>query len=166
MVGRPTEDLGIIRVAVMYQNDFYGQPGLDGVVNALRQRGLETAAHWHYQRNSDAVKAAVFNIVEANPQVVIIIGAYAPVAKAITAARENIDPIFMAVSFVSSNALAQELGPDGAGIYVHQVVPLPDNTSVPAVADYRAALDTFDANAEPGRIFGRLFGRVLGNHRS
>ncbi|MDE2994985.1 MAG: ABC transporter substrate-binding protein [Chloroflexota bacterium] len=152
MVARLTEDLGITRVAVMYQNDSYGQSGLDGVVAALPQRGLEPVASWYYQRNSDAVKAAVFNIVQANPEAVIMIGAYAPVAKAITLAREDIDPIFMAVSFVGSNALAQELGPDGAGVYVTQVVPLPDDTGVPAVAAYRAALKAFDANAVPGFV--------------
>ena len=162
MVARLTEDLGITRVAVMYQNDSYGQSGLDGVVDALGQRGLEPVASWYYQRNSDAVKAAVFNIVQGNPEAVIMIGAYAPVAKAITVAREDIDPIFMAVSFVGSNALAQELGPDGAGVYVTQVVPLPDDTGVPAVVAYRAALEAFDANAAPGFVSleGYLAGRL------
>ena len=60
MVARLTEDLGITRVAVMYQNDSYGQSGLDGVVDALGKRGLEPVESWYYQRNSDAVKAAVF----------------------------------------------------------------------------------------------------------
>ena len=162
MVARLTEDLGITRVAVLYQNDSYGQSGLDGVVKALGQRGLEPVAYWYYQRNSDAVKAAVFNIVEANPEAIIMIGAYAPVAKAITVAREDISPIFMAVSFVGSNALARELGPDGAGVYVTQVVPLPDDTSVPAVVAYRAALKAFDANAVPGFVSleGYLAGRL------
>ena len=162
MVARLTEDLGITRVAVMYQNDSYGQSGLDGVVDALGQRGLEPVAYWYYQRNSDAVKAAVFNIVGANPEAIIMIGAYAPVAKAITVAREDIDPVFMAVSFVGSNALARELGPDGAGVYVTQVVPLPDDTSVPVVVAYRAALKAFDANAVPGFVSleGYLAGRL------
>ena len=162
MVARLTEDLGITRVAVMYQNDSYGQSGLDGVVDALARRGLEPAASWYYQRNSDAVKAAVFNIVEHNPEAVIMIGAYAPVAKAIAVAREDIDPIFMAVSFVGSNALAQELGPDGAGVYVTQVVPLPDDTEIPVVVAYRAALTAFDADAVPGFVSleGYLAGRL------
>ena len=162
MVARLTEDLGITRVAVLYQNDSYGQSGLDGVVRALGQRGLEPVAYWYYQRNSDAVKAAVFNIVKANPEAIIMIGAYAPVAKAITVAREDISPIFMAVSFVGSNALARELGPDGTGVFVTQVVPLPDDTSVPAVVAYRAALKAFDANAVPGFVSleGYLAGRL------
>jgi len=162
MVARLTEDLGITRVAVLYQNDSYGQSGLDGVVDALGRRGLELAASWYYQRNSDAVKAAVFNIVEARPEAIIMIGAYAPVAKAINVARKDIDPVFMAVSFVGSNALAQELGPDGAGVYVTQVVPLPNDTGVPVVADYRAALKAFDANAVPGFVSleGYLAGRL------
>ena len=76
--------------------------------------------------------------------------------------REDIDPIFMAVSFVGSNALAQELGAEGAGVYVTQVVPLPDDTDVPAVAAYRAALKAFNADAVPGFVSleGYLAGRL------
>lgn len=91
-----------------------------------------------------------------------MVGAYAPVAKAITVAREDIDPIFVAVSFVGSNALAQELGPDGAGVYVTQVVPLPNDTGVPAAVAYRTALLAFEANAVPGFVSleGYLAGRL------
>lgn len=52
MVARLTEDLGITRIAVMYQNDSYGQAGLDGVLQALERRGLEITASWFYQRNA------------------------------------------------------------------------------------------------------------------
>ena len=162
MVARLTEDLGIKRIAVLYQNDSYGQSGLDGVVQALEKRGLELAESWYYQRNTDAVKQAVSIIVSADPEAIIIIGAYSPAARTISLAREDIDPVFMAVSFVGSNALAAELGPDGTGVYVTQVVPLPEDTSIPAVAAYHAALKAFDSNAVPGFVSleGYLAGRL------
>ena len=160
MVERLTQDAGVSRVAVLYQNDSYGQTGLDGVRLALERRGLSPVASGLYQRNTSAVKTAVVDIVEAEPEAVIMIGAYAPVAKAIRLIRADIEPLFMAVSFVGSNALARELGSEAAGIYVTQVVPLPDNTSVPIVSAYHRALTAFDGNADPG--FVSLEGYIAG----
>lgn len=162
MVERLTTDLGVARVAVMYQNDSYGQSGLTGVLDALGRRGLEPVATWYYERNSSAVKAAVFHIAAANPEAVIMIGAYQPVAKAISLLRQDIDPVFLAVSFVGSNALARELGDEAAGVFITQVVPVPDDADTPVVADYLAALGAFEASAQPGFVSleGYLAGRL------
>ena len=162
MVERLTQDAGVSRVAVLYQNDSYGQTGLDGVRLALGRRGLSPVASWFYQRNTSAVKTAVVDIVGADPEAVIMIGAYSPVAKAIRLIREDIDPVFMAVSFVGSNALARELGTEATGVYVTQVVPLPGDTSVPVVDAYQTALEAFDADAVPGFVSleGYLAGRL------
>ena len=162
MVERLTADLGVTRVAVMYQNDSYGQSGLNGVLDALARRGLEPVATWYYERNSSAVKAAVFHIAAANPEAVVMIGAYQPVAKAIGLLRADIDPVFMAVSFVGSNALARELGDAAAGVYITQVVPAPDDADTAVVGEYRAALGSLDADAEPGFVSleGYLAGRL------
>ena len=163
MVARLTDDLGITRVAVLYQNDSYGAAGLEGARQALERRGLEPVSSAYYQRNTGAVKTALLSIVPTNPEALIMIGAYAPVARTIKLARQDIDPIFMAVSFVGSNALAAELGTEGAGVYVTQVVPLPQDASVPVVAAYQSALANFDANASPGFVSleGYLAGRLV-----
>ncbi|MDE2716280.1 MAG: ABC transporter substrate-binding protein [Chloroflexota bacterium] len=162
MVERLTADLGVTRVAVMYQNDSYGQSGLTGVLEALDRRGLEPVATWYYERNSSAVKAAVYQIAAANPEAVIMIGAYQPVARAVSLLRVDIDPIFLAVSFVGGNALARELGDEALGVFVTQVVPAPDDAGTPVVAEYLAALASFDADAEPGFVSleGYLAGRL------
>ena len=164
MVERLTQDLGVTRVAVLYQNDSYGLDGLEGVRRALARRGLEPVASWHYMRNTNAVKRAAFHIAEAEPEAVIMISSYAPAAEAIELLRSDLepDPIFLAVSFVGSEALADELGPEGAGVYVTQVVPLPDGESSEAVRNYRAALASIADNAEPGftSLEGYLVGRL------
>ena len=162
MVTRLTDDLDITRVAVLYQDDAYGQNGLEGTRLALERRGLEPVASWHYPRNTSAVKSAVVNMLEADPEAVIMIGSYAPAARTIELVRREIDPVLMTVSFVGSNALVDELGDEAEGVYVTQVVPQPDDGSIPVVARYHAALSNYDARAEPGFVSleGYLAGRL------
>ena len=162
MVERLTEDLGFTRIAVFYQNDSFGQAGLAGTIQALQRRGLEPVGSGYYERNTGATTAAVFHIVQADPEAVVMVGAYVPVAKTIRAVREQIDPVFMAISFVGSKALAEELGPDGAGVYVTQVVPSPDDASMAVVAKYQAALSAYDPEATPSFVSleGYLAGRL------
>ncbi len=162
MVARLADDLGITRVAVLYQNDSYGRTGLEGTKIALERRGLEPVASWYYPRNTSAVKSAVSRIIEADPEAVIMIGSYEPVARTVELVRRDADPVFLTVSFVGSNALANELGDEGQGVYVTQVVPLPHDNSVPVVASYHAALAAYDPNAEPGFVSleGYLAGRL------
>ena len=162
MVARLTDDLGVTRVAALYQDDAYGQNGLVGVRLALERRGLEPVGAWPYQRNSAEVRRAASHIVEADPEAVIMIGAPEPVAATVELVRREIDPILMTVSFGGGNSLARALGSDGAGVYVTQVVPSPDDPSVPVVARYQAALSRYDPQAEPGFVSleGYLAGRL------
>ena len=60
---------------------------------------------------------------------------------------------FVNISFVGSEALAQELGDAGEGVIVSQVVPFPWDASVPVVAQYTKALAAVDAAAKPGFVF-------------
>ncbi|MCY4557580.1 MAG: ABC transporter substrate-binding protein [Chloroflexi bacterium] len=162
MVERLTEDLGVTRVGVLYQNDSYGQNGLDGTTLALERRGLKPVASGHYERNTRAVKSAVLQILEADPEAIIMVSSYAPAARTVELARREADPLFMAVSFVGSRALADALGPQGEGVYVTQVVPQPQDDSIPVVARYHDALADYDARAEPGFVSleGYLAGRL------
>ena len=162
MVERLTRDLGITRIAVFYQNDSFGQAGLDGVRQALARRDLEPVGAWNYERNTTGVIDALLNMVEVEPEAVIMIGAYAPVAELVSLARRRVDPVFMAVSFVGSRALAAELGADGAGIYVTQVVPDPDSDHIPIVVAYHRALGAYRPDAAPGFVSleGYLAGRL------
>ena len=164
MVARLTDDLGITRVGVMYQNDSFGRAGFRGAVAALARRDMEPVSIGIYPRNTTAVKTALLDLRLGDPEAVIMIGAYEPVARLISwARRTDMDPVFMTVSFVGSNALAQELGPDGAGVLVTQVVPFPEDDSLPVVHAYLDALAAHDPAAEPGFVSleGYLAGRLV-----
>jgi len=164
MVARLTEDLGITRISVMYQNDSFGRAGFRGTVAALERRDMELTSIGIYPRNTTAVKTALLDLRQGDPEAVIMIGAYEPVARLILwARRTGMDAVFMTVSFVGSNALAQELGPAGAGVLVTQVVPFPEDNSQPVVLSYLDALASHDPAAEPGFVSleGYLAGRMV-----
>ena len=163
MVARLTEDLGVTRIAVLYQDDSFGRAGYRGVRRALDRRAMQPVAIGLYPRNTTAVKTALLDLRRGDPQAVIMIGAYQPVAALIRWARHvGMEATFLTVSFVGSNALAQELGAAGEGVYVTQVVPFPTEDRLPVVGAYLRALAAYDAQAVPGFVSfeGYLAGRL------
>ena len=151
------------KIAIFYQDDAFGRAGLSGFKKAIDKRGLAIAAEATYERNTVAVKTGVLAIRQAAPEAVVIVGAYKPVTKFIKLSKKiGLNPVFVNISFVGANALARELGPDGKGVIVSQVVPFPADTSLKVVADYHAALKASDPKAAPefvsleGYLAGRL----------
>ncbi len=161
MVVRLSKDLGISRISIFYQNDSFGQAGLTGLRHAVNRHGLTLIEEVYYTRNTEAVKIALLDLRRANAEAVVIVGAYKPAATMIRWARRlNFNPCFVNISFIGSTALAKELGDDGTGVYVTQVVPFPLDTTLPVVAQYQKALKEIDANSEPG--FVSLEGYIAG----
>lgn len=152
---------GLTDIAILYQDDGFGRVGLSGVTKALEARGMSLVAEGSYTRNTVAVKTALLEIRKAKPQAIVMVGAYKPLAEFIKLSKKmKMDATFVTISFVGSKALAAELGADGDGVIVSQVVPQPWDSSLPIVAEYQAALTAVDASAEPG--FVSLEGYVAG----
>ena len=164
MVERFTTDLDIQRIAVLYQDDSFGRAGYSGALAALQRRGMKPVAVGLYPRNTTAVKTALLDLSRGKPEGIIMVGAYEPIANFILWARETglVTSEFITISFVGSNALARELGPDGEGVFVTQVVPFPTDDTLPVVASYLEALSEFDPAATPGFVSleGYLAGRL------
>jgi ABC-type branched-subunit amino acid transport system substrate-binding protein len=153
-----TEDLKIRRIAIFYQDDAFGRAGLDGVKAAMAKRGMELAVEATYERNTVAVKTALITLKRAVPEAVVMVGAYKPCAVFIRLARRiDFNPVFVNISFVGASALAKELGADGTGVIVSQVVPFPWDASLKVVADYQAAIKAApDFVSLEGYLVGRL----------
>ena len=155
------DDRGIKNIAILYQDDGFGRVGLAGVTEALERRGMTLSAEGTYTRNTTAVKSALLEIRKAKPEAVVMVGAYKPIAEFVKLSRKlKFDPTFINISFVGSKALASELGEDGEGVIVSQVVPFPWDDSLEVVQEYQAALKSVDATAEPG--FVTLEGYIVG----
>lgn len=159
-----TKNLKVERIAILYQDDSFGRVGLSGVTKAMDKRGMKLVAEGTYKRNTVAVKGALLKIRKANPQAVVMVGAYKPCAAFIKLAKKvKMDAKFVNISFVGSKALSKELGKDGEGVIVSQVVPFPHDTNVPLVAAYQKALKAADAKSEPGFVSleGYMVGRLV-----
>ncbi|MBA1331607.1 ligand-binding receptor, partial [Candidatus Endoriftia persephone str. Guaymas] len=95
-------------IAFFTQNDGYGDAGYKGAMKALKAKGVanpEKLAHGRYTRNTLNVEDGLgtFLDVEIAPKAIIMVGAYAPCAKFIKMAKEDLpDTKFLNVSFVGS----------------------------------------------------------------
>lgn len=154
---------GAKRIAILYQDDSFGRAGLSGVEAAMQKRNMELVARGTYARNTENVKSGLLDIKKGEPDAIVMVGAYKPIAAFIKLAKKlGLDVPMLNISFVGSKALAAELGADGEGVIITQVVPFPFDTSLPVVADYQKALKAAKPDAEPGFVSleGYLVGRL------
>lgn len=143
--------LSISRIAVFYQNDAYGKTGLEGVTRALKKRNIEVIGVATVERNSVDVAQAIAQMKLAKPQAIIMISAYKSCAAFIKEMLKDPigAPIFWNISFVGSQALSKELGKEGRGVMISQVVPTPWDDVNLVVKEYK----NFYLN-KPGREAG------------
>jgi branched-chain amino acid transport system substrate-binding protein len=159
-----TIDLGITRIAILYQDDAFGLAGLAGVKKAMTKRNMSLVAEGTFKRNTTAIKSALLEIMKGEPQAVVTVGPYKPIAEFIKLARQlKVDVAFVAISFVGSDSLAQELGNQGAGVIVSQVVPFPGDKSLQVVTSYQAALIAVNPKSKLGFVSleGYLVGQLV-----
>ena len=144
-------------IAVLTQQDAYGDAGMDGVAKAIRTlRGGSSAPilRMTYSRNTVNVDDAVTALRRQKPPIkaVVLIATFRPAAKFIEKTREAYpDMIYAAISGVGSTGLADELkllGPRYAdGVIVTQVVPAVDGYASVSLLYKRALAKYFPGEA-------------------
>ena len=155
---------GLTKVSVFYQNDAFGKAGLDGVTLALGDLKLKPHGLATVERNSVDVAAAVKQLIATTPNVIVMVSAYKSCAAFIREARKaGYGGKFYNVSFVGTQALADELGKDAAGVVITQVMPSPYNPSRPVSRDFAAAVKTAggDVKANFSSMEGYMAARLV-----
>ncbi len=160
--------LGLKRIAIFRQDDSYGQAGADGVNRALQAQGLEATATGLVKRNTVDVAAAVAAILPTRPDAIVQISAYKSCAAFVREARKaGYGGTFYNVSFVGTQALADELGKDGLGVVVSQVMPFPFSTTTAISREYIDAVKRAGGDATPnyssmeGYVCAKVFAEAL-----
>ena len=160
LIVKQSLNMGLKKIAVFYQNDAYGKAGLDGVNLALGLQRLQPVALATVERNSVDVAPAVKTLMAASPDAVVQIGTYQACAAFIRQARKaGYGGTFYNVSFVGTQALADELGKDGAGVVVSQVMPSPYNASRAIAREFASAVAAAN-NKEVQANFSSMEGYV------
>ena len=158
-------------IAVLAQEDGYGEAGFQGVAKVMRRYRRDPASVLRvgYKRNTAEIGDAAAAVIKngSKTRAVVMVATYKAAAKFIEKVKDaRPDMIFTNVSFVGSTALAEELmgiGPKFAeGTIVTQVVPLPTSKST-AVMKYQELLPKYSLGERPDFVSleGYLAGSVL-----
>jgi len=153
------------RVAVFYQADAYGRAGWGGLRRALDEHGLEIAGEATYRRGSpfdQSYDRQVAIMQRLQPDAVVCVGTYPACAGFVRDMRDrDVDCPVATLSFVGGEAMLkllsaaeQESKKDYTSRLVSsQVVPSYNDDSVPAVREYREAMDRYrDAIMPPDSL--------------
>lgn len=144
------------KIGVFFQDDAYGRVVLDATKAALGKRGLNPAVTAMYKRNTEDVEDGLKTIMAANPEAVVMVGTYGACGKfIIEGKKKGFNPVYMNVSFVGPDKLADIAGKYGEGEVVTNVVPPFTGKSAlayPAVQEYIEAMKTFFPGSRPSIV--------------
>lgn len=143
-------DKNIKRVSIFYKNNEIGRSSLKDVVNAMGQMDvapLNTAGY--SDENEDLRKVIeVFNYVK--PDAMILLGSLKQNANIIRKLRSaGSDALFINLSSINAEMLGEDLGNNGIGVVISQVVPFPYYRKVPVVAEYNNVIEKHLPGTEP-----------------
>jgi branched-chain amino acid transport system substrate-binding protein len=160
--------LGIKRVAVLYQEDSFGRDVLAGADAAAKRHDVTLVARASYARNTLAVEKAVAEIVKAQPQLVFV---GATTAAGIEFVKQYAPAggtgLLYGMSIIDTDALLKALGAERARGYAFSVVlPLEHQTTREVVREYlqlrRASTDpNLAARSMEGFIAAKALVKVL-----
>jgi len=152
---------GINKIALFYQNDPYGRAGLAGIDKAMRDRQLGILIFGSVDRNSTNTASAAQSISKSGAQAVMI-AAGAQTAAAFIKDMKKLGSTaqFFVLSSAGAKTLASQLGEDGRGVAVSQVVPLPTAEGELLGRDYVKHIGGVN-NASFASLEGYIGARVL-----
>jgi ABC-type branched-subunit amino acid transport system substrate-binding protein len=159
--------LGINRIALFYQNDPFGEEGLEHLEAALRRHSLKIAARATYERGSIDVGAAVKILASADPQAVVMFAVTRAAAELVGRMQEaGRYPQFLTLSLNGNEDFVKALGAHKRGVGNTQVVPYPWDSAMPLVKEYQQAMretgrEQFSFNSLEGFLCGKVIGEGL-----
>lgn len=132
---------GAKNIAVFYQDDGFGTAVLSGTEKALKKRDMAVVAKSTFARNTLAIKTGLAAMLSAKPDAVVMVGPYAPLAAFIKEGRAaGLKSMLATVSFVGTDNLVAEVGKDGDGVVISQVVPFPQDNDLAVTRECREAI--------------------------
>lgn len=142
--------LGITQVAVVYQDDGFGNALMGEIKRAAEARKLVIPTFVKIDPKQPDFDAAAAAIAQAQPQAVVLGTAgltFTAFVKALNATTAR--PVVYGFSVVSTDVLNRELGAAARGIVLAQIMPSLRNGSVAVVQEYLRLLKAKDPQAQP-----------------
>jgi branched-chain amino acid transport system substrate-binding protein len=155
--------LGMKKIAIVYADDGFGKDVMAGTEEAMKRYNLAPTAKASFGRAATQFDDQVKLIAKAEPQAVIVGAAAKPSAAFIRAARKGgISSQLFSLSNVSSDAYVKDLGADGVGVGVTQVVPHPWSAGTPIGKEFlQAVKENPSVPVTHGSLEGYISAKVL-----
>jgi branched-chain amino acid transport system substrate-binding protein len=140
LLGYLVNELGNKKIAVVRQNDSFGDDGFKSLTRSLQSRHLEPVTDCKFVRNSVDMQPALDQIVSTRPDAVIILGTLRPIVSLLDRAKSTDlrHTRFCTLSTISAHMLIKAAGPTCEGMILSQIVPSPEDTSMPLARSFQA----------------------------
>lgn len=128
-------NLGNTRVTVLHYDDTVGRENYETVARAL-QKFASAPKSVAIKRNADVTPEQMKQVVDSDPNVLLVTTLYAPAAQMIRMLKgSGKQYMTTSLSFAGASQLARALGPDAAGVSLAIDVPTPRSQSLPVVRE-------------------------------
>lgn len=129
--------VGIRSVALVYQQDPFGQEGLEGYRDALKSRGVQAQVELGYDRKTMDVSAVVEGLRKQAPTAALMACTPKACADIIRGVHQTHPSMQMGVlSNAVNNEFIKAVGEYSRGVMMSQVIPYPWNLAAPIVRDF------------------------------
>jgi ABC-type branched-subunit amino acid transport system substrate-binding protein len=155
----------ITKIGLLVQADEFGVAVEKGYVSLMKKYGIKPIVTTRYRRNTEDVALALSILKSKGVEAVSFAGTYKPFAELInTAAKQEFNPFFSTVSFISSHDLFPKLKYDSR-VLVTEVMPEPKSCNLTIcqqfIADmYKAGIKDTDQVQFEGYLNAYLFVEV------
>lgn len=153
---------GMNRIAIFYANDGFGQDVFEGFNTALQARGVQPAGAASFNRPMGDIGQGVATINKANPQAVMVIGSGSEAARIIREMKKAGSAAqFVTLSNNAADSFIKELGDDGKGLIITQVVPGMNSSQMSIASEYRGMAKAQKVEPSNAGMEGFMSAKVL-----
>lgn len=153
---------GMSRIGIFYANDGFGQDVFEGYNTALQARGVQPVGTASFNRPMGDIAQGVASINKANPQAVMVIGSGSEAAKIIREMKKaGSQAQFVTLSNNAADSFIKDLGEDGKGLIITQVVPGMNSSQMSVASEYRSMAKAQNADLSNAGMEGFMSAKVL-----
>lgn len=129
--------VGVSRVAIVHQQDAFGNEAAKAFTATLGAAGLKPMALYSYDRKTLDTTEAAGGLLETEPQAVLMACTAKACANVIRKVRENNEKmLFLILSNAVNDELLKAIADVGRGVIMSQVMPYPWNNNLPIVKEF------------------------------
>ncbi len=155
---------GVNSIAVVYEDDPFGQGGLKSAQAAFERQGMKPLIEAPIDmRKLDELEPLATQVAKLQPLAIILITAGKPTTSFIRSyLKTGSTSRFFGISVVSAEALVAELGDRAHGVVISQVAPSPHRSSLGISKEFLATAQKADSkeisyNSLEGYITAKVF---------